>query len=102
LVDNDLMVVLRGGKSPVLAHLFINHMLDPEIARLNFAATGFQPPQTSLDPDSLVADGFIPASLATAIVRPENFDVGHRLLELDAANDAAWHRIWRAFKTQRP
>ena len=102
LVDNDLMVVLRGGKSPVLAHLFINHLLEPEIARLNFAATGFQPPQISLDPDSLVADGFIPASLATAVVRPENFDVGYRTLELDPANDAAWHRIWRAFKTQRP
>jgi len=101
LVDNDLMVVMRGGKSPALAHLFINHMLEPEIARLNFAATGFQPPQNSLDPDSLVAGGFIPTSLATAIVRPEDFNVGYRTLELDPANDAAWHKIWRAFKTQR-
>ena len=32
LVDNDLMVMLRSGKNPVLAHLFINHMLDPEVA----------------------------------------------------------------------
>ncbi len=28
MVDNDLMVVLRGGKNPVLAHLFLQHMLD--------------------------------------------------------------------------
>jgi spermidine/putrescine transport system substrate-binding protein len=101
LVENDLLVNLRGGKNPVLAHLFINHMLEPKIAKLNFAAIAYQPPQVSLDPDSLVADGFIPANLTPAIVRPEYFDVGYRVLELDPANDAAWHSIWRAFKTQR-
>ena len=47
LVDNDLMVVLRSGKNPVLAHLFINHMLDPEVAMQNFSAIGYQPPQNS-------------------------------------------------------
>lgn len=98
LVDNDLMMVLRGGKSPVLAHLFINHILEPEIASQNFSATGYQPPQVSIDPDSLVADGFIPKNLASAIVKPEYFDVGYRLLELDPANDDAWHKIWRTFK----
>lgn len=98
LVDNDLMVALRGGKNPVLAHLFINHMLDPEVAKQNFSAIGYQPPQNSINPDTLVADGFIPENLKTAIVRPEYFDVGYRLLELDTANDAAWHNVWRAFK----
>jgi spermidine/putrescine transport system substrate-binding protein len=98
LVDNVLMVALRGGKNPVLAHLFINHMLDPEVAKANFSAIGYQPPQNSINPDTLVADGFIPENLKTAIVRPEYFDVGYRLLELDTANDAAWHNVWRAFK----
>jgi spermidine/putrescine transport system substrate-binding protein len=28
MVDNDMLVTLRSGKNPVLAHLFINHMLD--------------------------------------------------------------------------
>lgn len=101
LVDNDLMLVLRGGNAPVLAHLFINHILEPEVARQNFAATGYQPPQVSIDPASLVEDGFIPKSLAAAIVRPEYFDVGYRVLELDPANDEAWHKIWRTFKTGR-
>lgn len=101
LVDNDLMMVLRGGKSPVLAHLFINHMLESEVAKQNFAATGYQPPQVSIDPDSLVADGIIPKNLAAAIVKPEYFDVGYRVLELDSANDDTWHKIWRTFKTGR-
>ncbi len=98
LVDNDLMVILKSGKNPVLAHLFLNHMLDPVSAQQNFTQIGYQPPQNSINPDSLVADGFIPEHLKSAIVRPEYFDAGYRLLELDAANDAAWHNVWRAFK----
>lgn len=102
LVDNDLMVTLRGGRNPVAAQLFMNHMLDPQVARANFAAVGSQAPQLSLDPDSLVADGLIPPTLKSAIVRPEYLDVGYRILELAPANEAAWQRVWRAFKTQRP
>jgi spermidine/putrescine transport system substrate-binding protein len=51
LVENDMMVVLRGGKNPVLAHLFLDHMLESEVARANFAAIGYQPPQVSLNQD---------------------------------------------------
>jgi spermidine/putrescine transport system substrate-binding protein len=98
LVDNDLIVLLRGGKNPVLGHLFLNHMLEPEVAKQNFKQIGYQPPQVSLNPDSLVADGLVPENLKSAIVRPEYFDTGYRLLELDTANDAAWHNVWRAFK----
>ena len=98
MVDNDMLVTLKGGKNPVLAHLFINHMLDTDVAMENFSAIGYQPPQNSIDPDKLVQKEFIPPNLTAAIVRPEWFDVGYRLLELDAANDAAWHDVWRAFK----
>lgn len=98
LVDNDLIVLLRGGKNPVLGHLFLNHMLETEVAKQNFQQIGYQPPQVSLNPDSLVAEGLVPENLKSAIVRPEYFDVGYRLLELDAANDAAWHNVWRTFK----
>jgi spermidine/putrescine transport system substrate-binding protein len=98
LVDNDLVVMPRGGKNPVLAHLFINHLLEPDVAQQNFAQIGYQPPQNSINPDSLVASGFIPENLKSAVVKPEYFDSGYRLLELDPANDAAWHDVWRAFK----
>jgi spermidine/putrescine transport system substrate-binding protein len=97
LVDNDMLVTLKGGKNPVLAHLFLNHMLDPDVAKENFSATGYQPPQNTLTADSLIAEEFIPENLRSAIVKPEYFDTGYRLLELDAANDAAWHNVWNAF-----
>ena len=97
LVDNDMLVTLKGGKNPVLAHLFLNHMLDPAVAKENFSAIGYQPPQNTLTADSLIAEEFIPENLRSAIVRPEYFDTGYRLLELDADNDAAWHNVWNAF-----
>lgn len=97
LVDNDMLVTLKGGKNPVLAHLFLNHMLDPAVAKENFSAIGYQPPQNTITADSLIADEFIPENLRSAIVKPEFFDTGYRLLELDATNDAAWHNVWNAF-----
>jgi spermidine/putrescine transport system substrate-binding protein len=98
MVDNDLMVVLRGGKNPVLAHLFLQHMLDSAVAERNFSYIGYQPPQRSMDPESLVERGFLPKTLSAAVVKEEWFAVGYRLLELSVANDAAWHKIWLAFK----
>jgi spermidine/putrescine transport system substrate-binding protein len=98
LVDNDMLVTLKGGKNPVLAHLFLNHMLDPAVAKENFSAIGYQPPQNTLTADALMAEQFIPENLRPAIVRPEYFDTGYRTLELDPANDAAWHNVWNGFK----
>ena len=57
----------------------MNHMLETEVAKQNFTQIGYQPPQVSINPDSLVAEGFILANLKTAVVRPEFFDVGYRI-----------------------
>ena len=98
LVDSDLMMVLSGGKNPVLAHLFLDHMLDEKNALENFGYIGYQPPQNAINTDQMVADGYLPESLATAAVREEWFDVAYRLLELTIENDAAWHQVWQQFK----
>ena len=98
MVDNDLMVVLAQGKNPVLAHLFLDFMLDTKNALDNFGYVGYQPPQTSLDAPSMIADGYVPENLGTAIVKQEWFAQGYRLLELPPAADAAWHQVWQQFK----
>jgi spermidine/putrescine transport system substrate-binding protein len=98
LVDNDLMMVLKGGNSPVLAHLFLDHMLDEKNALKNFGYIGYQPPQNAIDDQSLVADGYLPENLATAAVKEEWFDVAYRLLEMPVDVDAEWHRVWQQFK----
>jgi spermidine/putrescine transport system substrate-binding protein len=98
MVDNDLMVVLSGGKNPVAAQHFINFMLDPTNSAKNFFYIGYQPPQRSITPRNLIADGYAPANLETAAVRAEWFKVGDRLLELPPVVDGAWHEIWQEYK----
>jgi spermidine/putrescine transport system substrate-binding protein len=98
MVDNDLMVILSQGQNPVLAHLFLNFMLDTKNALKNFGYVGYQPPQTSLSPEQSVSDGYVPANLTTAVVRREWFGTGYRLLELPPVADAAWHQVWQRFK----
>ncbi len=98
MVDNDLMVILSQGKNPVLAHLFLDFMLDETNALDNFGYIGYQPPQTALTAEQMIADGYVPENLATAVVKQEWFAGGYRLLELPPAADAAWHDVWQQFK----
>ena len=51
----------------------------------------------SLDPDSVVADGYVPAHLANAVVRPEDFDTGQQLLQLSLAGEKIWDDAWSTF-----
>jgi spermidine/putrescine transport system substrate-binding protein len=97
-VDNDLMVVLKTSQAPVLAHLFLNHMLEFDVAYKNFQSIGYQPPQTQINPERLIADSFIPKELTSAVVLPKYFDVGYRTLELRPPVDEAWHSVWQVFK----
>jgi spermidine/putrescine transport system substrate-binding protein len=98
VVGSDNMVVLRSAKNPVLAHHFLNFMLESEIAFRNFANfTGYQPPQNDINPDRLVNEGVVPANLKTTVVRPEDFDRGDQILELGPEADTLWHDAFEQF-----
>ena len=97
-VNNDLMVLLRSGRNPVLGHRFLNYLLDYDVALKNLSFTGYQPPQTRITPEQLVTDGYIQANLKTAVVRPEYVTNGLRELELSPGVDSRWQRIWQEFK----
>jgi spermidine/putrescine transport system substrate-binding protein len=98
LVNNDLVAVMASAKSPVLAHLFLDHLLQPETALQNLGEIGYQPPQNTLTAQKLIDDEYIPKNLATAAVQPGYFDVGYRTLELAPAVDAQWEAVWQRFK----
>lgn len=98
MVDNDLMVCLADGANPVAAHHFINYMLDAKVAVQNFRFVGYQPPQLSMHPSTLVADGFIPRNLAAATVLPRYFTQGVRLLQLPPVVEGQYLQIWEEFK----
>jgi spermidine/putrescine transport system substrate-binding protein len=98
VVNNDFMVIGRTGQNPVLAHLFMNYMLDPEVAMENFSFVGYQPPQVSMTPQVLIDSGVVPPNLESAVVRPEDVERGYRTLELPPAVDSEYQAIWQEFK----
>jgi len=73
-IANDTMAVLRGASNPVLAHQFINFMLDEGNALENFGWNGYQPPQNGLDVSLLVQDEWVPDYLDSAVVLPSDFE----------------------------
>ena len=99
MIGSDNIAILKGAKNPVLAHLFLDWMLDPGHAYSNFVDfVGYQPPQNNINPDRLVSDGAVPKHLTSVVVRPEDFDSGHAILELSPTGDSLWHNAYQEFQ----
>lgn len=96
LVANDTMTIVRGAEHPVLAHNFLNWMLDETNALENFAWLGYQPPQINLNPDSLVADEWIPENLAAVAVAEEDFSGPQAVVptQLTPETESLWLENW--------
>ena len=58
-----MITVLRGAKNPVLAHHFLNFLLDNKHGLENFSWLGYMPPLKTINPDKVVAQGYIPKNL---------------------------------------
>ena len=98
-IGNDMMAIPTTAKNPVLAHHFLNFMLDNKHTVDNFSWVGYQPPLTSLDPDSLIKDGYVVPNLKSAIVEKENFDTGVIQTTLPPEVDQTWQNAWSDFKS---
>jgi spermidine/putrescine transport system substrate-binding protein len=109
LVNNDLIGIPKTAEHPVLAHAFLNFILDKQHAYDNFTWNGYQPPLTSMDPASLIqaelgqyapnaGPGPVPPSLPRAVVTEDMFDKGYFLLELTPDDELKWQTAWEVFK----
>jgi spermidine/putrescine transport system substrate-binding protein len=96
--QNDMIAILRGAKHPVLAHTFLNFMLDNQNGLENFTWNGYIPPLTSINPDKLVSQGYIAANLASTVVRQSDFSKGVTIDGLTAEGQALWKNAWSTFK----
>jgi len=95
-VDNDTVTILKGAKNPVLAHLFIDFILDTANATTNYTTyTGYQQPMKDITPESMVGSAVVPEHLASTVVREEDFATGYRLLELAPAVEALWEGAYQ-------
>ena len=99
VVQNDFFCIQRGATKPVLAHAYMNFMLDTQNAYDNFVNfVGYVPPQTAIDAKKLVTDELIPESLEPAIVTPAQFLANQELLSLSVDGDRLWQNAWSNFR----
>jgi spermidine/putrescine transport system substrate-binding protein len=99
VVQNDFFAIGRTAKAPVLAHQFVNFMLDEKNAYDNFVNfTGYTPPQNGIDADALLKQGLIPKTLQEAVIRPEEFASNQGLLQLSVTGERLWDDAWSKFK----
>jgi spermidine/putrescine transport system substrate-binding protein len=99
VVQNDFLCIPTGAQSPVLAHQFLNFMLDEKIAYDNFVNwNGYVPPQNGINADALIDEGLIPETLIPAVVRPEEFLANQALLQLTVEGERLWDQAWSAFR----
>jgi spermidine/putrescine transport system substrate-binding protein len=93
-VNNDTMAVLKSSSSPVLAHLFLNYLLDLPNALENISWNGYMQPLNGVTPQVLVKEQILPPSLTSTVVTPENFRRGLFELQLPVDADALWQQAW--------
>jgi spermidine/putrescine transport system substrate-binding protein len=93
-VANDTNTVLRSAQSPVLAHLFLNYLLDLPNVLENISFNGYMQPLTQVTPQRLVKEKILPPSLMSTAVLPSYFRRGVAELQLPVDADALWQQAW--------
>jgi spermidine/putrescine transport system substrate-binding protein len=91
--------VATNAAKPVIAHRFLNYILDNKVAYENFAGyVGYQPPINAIDAGKLFDQGILPKSLSQAVVTREAFANGNAYLTLSAKGLQLWDHGWASFR----
>jgi spermidine/putrescine transport system substrate-binding protein len=98
-VANDLIVLNKDAQNPVLAHLFVNFLMEKDVALTNFGYEGFQPPLVGVDREEFLEAGYIPPTLENTLVSEEDFEQGQPVLPLTPEQDQVWQDAWARFKS---
>jgi spermidine/putrescine transport system substrate-binding protein len=101
VVGTDTIAIPRTAAKPVLAHLFLNHLLDAKVAESNFSYTGYQPALTAITPEKMVTDGFVTEQLKPTIVTPDVYARSLQILQISPPAEALWNNAWSTFKAGR-
>src|ERR1700722_20229254 len=67
-IANDTNTVLRSATNPVLAHLFLNNLMNVDAALANISWNGYMQPLTAVTPERLVQEEILPKSLTSTAV----------------------------------
>ncbi len=93
-IANDTNTVLRSASNPVLAHHFVNYLMDEQVALKNISYNGYMQPVTAITPELLVKEQILPPTLMSTAVVPADFRRGVGELQLPVDADALWQQAW--------
>jgi spermidine/putrescine transport system substrate-binding protein len=98
-IFNDCICVAAKATKPVIAHRFLNYLLDNKVSYENFTGyVGYQTPLTAIDAQKLFDDGVLPKTLSQAVVTREAYANGNAYLTLSAKGLQLWDRTWASFR----
>ena len=87
---SDTIAIPADAAKPVLAHHFLDYMLQPENAVANFGYTGYQPPQNTVDPDVPGVRRVHRAQPRPTVVRPEDYATAQSSCRLSPQVTPLW------------
>lgn len=97
IVNNDSMGVMANAESPVLAHLYINYLLDNDVSEKNFSWVGYLPALAKLDADYVINAGYVPENLRSCVPTTEEIEKGLYYKPLGTEGDALYEAAWSKF-----
>jgi spermidine/putrescine transport system substrate-binding protein len=98
-IFNDCICVASKAEKPVIAHRFLNYLLDNKVSYDNFVGyVGYQTPLTAINAQKLFDDEILPQSLNQAVVTREAYANGNAYLTLSAKGLQLWDSTWASFR----
>jgi spermidine/putrescine transport system substrate-binding protein len=114
-IDNDTYAIPKNAKNPVLAHRFLNFMMDEFNAIKNWTWVGYQVPFNAVEPDTIFEESYpglegwfvwdyeAPEgkhwdNLKPTIVTEEDVEIGKRAIGLPVEVDSLWQDAYADFK----
>jgi spermidine/putrescine transport system substrate-binding protein len=98
-IDNDTLGILRGARHPVLAHLFLNHVLDVEMAFLNYSYLFYQQPLKAMSPETVVRRKLVAPNLQSTLIEEAQFKNGLVQGPLSTRAQTLWENAWAAVQS---
>ncbi|TPW15348.1 MAG: spermidine/putrescine-binding periplasmic protein [Acidimicrobiaceae bacterium] len=97
IVTNDSMGVLADAENPVLAHLYLDFLLDNQVSEKNFSWNGYLPALTKLDADYVIAQGYVPENLRNCVPTNDDIAKGLKYRPLGPEGQALYEEAWSKF-----
>ncbi|MEP9362745.1 extracellular solute-binding protein [Nocardioides sp. CN2-186] len=99
IVTSDTWVINRKARNPVLAHLWMNHLLEQQHAEKMVQYSGLVTPIKGMEVDNLIANGIMDERLLPALPSPHQIANGVYHAPLSKEGETAWQNAWLAVKS---